>query len=326
MRHLLAIAIGFILDLLLGDPYDWPHPIRWIGMFIAALEAPLRRLFPKTPSGERMAGGLLVIVVSGVSITCAAGLLWVCALVSWWLALAVESVLCYQMLATKCLRDESMKVSHALEQGTLDDARHAVSMIVGRDTQQLDRAGVAKAAIETVAENVADGVIAPLLYMAIGGAPLGVFYKAVNTMDSMVGYKNETYRHFGTVAAKLDDVLNYVPARVSGVLMCLAAYAVRLDGAGAWRVFKRDRLAHSSPNSAHTEAACAGALGVQLAGNNYYFGTLVEKPTIGDATRPVETADIARANKLMYGTAFLGFLVAEILCAVLFIGWGGLPW
>ena len=326
MRHLIAIAIGFALDLILGDPYSWPHPIRWIGKLIAALEAPLRRMFPKSPGGERAAGVLLVIVVAGLSLACAAGLLWVCALVSWWLALAVESVMCYQMLATKCLRDESMKVARALEEGTLDDARKAVSMIVGRDTAALDEAGVAKAAIETVAENLADGVIAPLLYMAIGGAPLGVFYKAVNTMDSMVGYKNDRYRHFGTAAAKLDDVLNYIPARLAGVLMCLAAWFVRLDAGSAWRVFKRDRLAHSSPNSAHTEAACAGALGVQLAGSNYYFGKLVEKPTIGDATRPVEVADIARANRLMYATATLGLLVAGAICAALFLGWGGLPW
>ncbi|MBO4365089.1 MAG: cobalamin biosynthesis protein CobD [Eggerthellaceae bacterium] len=326
MRHVLAIAIGFALDLLLGDPYTWPHPIRWIGKLIAVLEKPLRKVFPKTASGERIAGGVLVVLVVGISFACAVGLLWACALLSWWLALVVESVLCYQMLATKALRDESMKVAHALEQGTLDDARKAVSMIVGRDTQSLDHAGVAKAAIETVAENVADGVIAPLLYMAIGGAPLGVLYKAANTMDSMVGYKNDTYRHFGTIAAKLDDVLNFVPARIAGLLMCLAALLVHQDARGAWRIFKRDRLAHSSPNSAHTEAACAGALGVQLAGSNYYFGKLVEKPTIGDATRAVETADIARANRLMYATASLGFLLAEIVCALLFLAWGGLSW
>ena len=326
MRHVLAMAIGFALDLLLGDPYTWPHPIRWIGKLIAALEQLLRKVFPKTPGGERFAGIALVVLVAGLSLACAAGLLWVCALVSWWLALVVESVLCYQMLATKCLRDESMKVANALEHGSLDDARHAVSMIVGRDTQRLDEAGVAKAAIETIAENVADGVIAPLLFMALGGAPLGVFYKAVNTMDSMVGYKNDRYRHFGTAAAKLDDLLNFIPARVAGLIMCLAARFTGLDGAGAWRVFKRDRLAHSSPNSAHTEAACAGALGIQLAGSNYYFGKLVEKPTIGDATRPVETADIARANRLMYATAFMGLIVSLVVCASLFLVLGGMAW
>ena len=222
--------------------------------------------------------------------------------------------------------DESTKVQRALEDGTLDDARQAVRMIVGRDVERLDRQGVAKAAVETVAENTSDGVVAPLLFMALGGAPLAVLYKAVNTMDSMVGYKNERYLHLGWAAAKLDDVLNWVPARVSGLVMCLVAPLVGLDGRSAWRVFRRDRLAHSSPNAAHTEAACAGALGVQLAGSNWYFGRLVEKPTIGDDLRPVEPADIARANGLMYATS-VAVLLAAVL-TVLAAGWvaGGFVW
>lgn len=326
MRHVLALAVGFALDLMVGDPYRLPHPIRWIGKLIDVLDGRLRVVAGDRVGAQRAAGVALVVLVAGISFACAVGLLWLCALVSWWLALVVESVMCYQMLATKGLRDESMKVAHALETGTIDEARHAVSMIVGRDTDRLDESGVAKAAIETVAENVADGVIAPLLYMAVGGAPLSVLYKAVNTMDSMVGYKNDVYRHFGTAAAKADDVLNFVPARIAGVLMCLAAPLAGQDGPGAWRMFKRDRRAHPSPNSAHTEAACAGALGVQLAGSSHYFGKLAEKPTIGDALRAVEVADIARSNKLMYATACLGLVLAEVICAALFIGWGGLPW
>jgi len=326
MRHCIAIALGFVLDLIIGDPYKLPHPIRWIGSLIAALEKVLRRVFSDSPRSLRVAGIVLVVLVAGISFACSALLLWVCGLVSWWLALIVESVMCYQMLATKSLRDESMKVARALESGNLQDSRYAVSMIVGRDTECLDETGVAKAAVETVAENVSDGVVAPLLYMAIGGAPLAVFYKAVNTMDSMVGYKNDAYRYFGTAAAKLDDVLNFIPARIAGVLMCLAARFTGMDAKGAWRIFRRDRLAHSSPNSAHTEAACAGALGVQLAGSNYYFGKLVEKPTIGDACRDVETEDIARSNRLMYATAVLGFVLAEAICCLLFVVWGGLPW
>lgn len=326
MRHFIAIAVGFVLDLIVGDPHSLPHPVRWIGALISALEKALRRVFGDTPGQLKAAGAVLVVLVAGISTGCAAVLLWLCGLASWWLALAVESVMCYQMLATRSLRDESMKVARALEGGSLEDGRAAVSMIVGRDTDRLDEAGVTKAAVETVAENVSDGVIAPLLFMALGGAPFGVFYKSVNTMDSMVGYKNDRYRHFGTAAAKLDDVLNFVPARVAGVLMCAAARLVGLDGKGAWRIFRRDRLAHSSPNSAHTEAACAGALGVQLAGNNYYFGKLVEKPTIGDPSRDVEVEDIARANKLMYATAVLGFALAEAVCFLLFGVWGGLPW
>ena len=320
MQHVLAMAIGFALDLILGDPHSMPHPVRWIGSFIAALEAPLRRAFPKTPVGERLAGALLVLVVAGVSFGCALLVLWLCGLVNWWLALAVESLLCYWMLATRSLRDESMAVARELERGDLPAARRAVGMIVGRDTDRLDEQGVTKAAVETVAENTSDGVIAPLLYMAIGGAPLAVLYKAVNTMDSMVGYKNERYRHFGTAAARADDVLNFVPARVAGALMCLAAPLAGLDGAGAWRIFRRDRLAHASPNSAHTEAACAGALGVQLAGGSWYFGKYVDKPTIGDPSRPVEVADIARANRLLFATAALGLAVSLALCAAIWLG------
>ena len=328
MQHLVAIALGFALDLVLGDPHSMPHPVRWMGSLISWLEQPLRGLFPATARGERVAGVVLVVVVAGVSFGCAVGLLWLCSRINSWLSLAVESVMCYQMLAVKSLRDESMAVSRALEAGDLPAARHAVSMIVGRDTDRLDEEGVAKAATETVAENTSDGVVAPLFYMALGGAPLAVLFKAVNTMDSMVGYKNERYRYFGTAAARVDDVLNFIPARLTGALMCLAAPLVGLDGAGAWRIFRRDRLAHSSPNSAHAEAACAGALGVQLAGGSFYFGAYVQKPTIGDALRTVECADIAKANRLLYATAVLGLLVCMLLCGVVWcvVGGTGFAW
>lgn len=315
-QHLMALAIGFALDLVVGDPHWLPHPIRLIGRLISGLERILRRVFSATPKGERIAGGVLVVLVCAISTACAIALLVLCGMVSPWLALAVESVMCYQMLATKALKDESMKVYDALAAGDLAAARTAVSMIVGRDVERLDAAGVTRAAVETVAENASDGVVAPLLFMAVGGAPLGVFYKAVNTMDSMVGYKNEKYRYFGTAAARFDDVLNFVPARLAGVLMVCAASIVRLDAKGAWRIFRRDRRKHASPNSAHTEAACAGALDVALAGDAWYFGKLVEKPTIGDALRPVEPADIVRANRLLYATASL----ALVLCLAL--SWG----
>ena len=312
-RHLLALLIGFVLDLLLGDPYRLPHPVRGIGRLIAALERALRARFPKTERGELRAGLVLVVLVLLIPTGLTALLLWLCGLLSPWLALAAEALLCYQLLAAKSLRDESMKVYAALEQGDLPGARHAVSMIVGRDTDRLDETGVAKAAVETVAENASDGVVAPLLFMALGGAAAGMLYKACNTMDSMVGYKNERYLYFGRVAARLDDVLNFLPARIAGLLMCLGAATEGFDGRGALRVFLRDRKNHKSPNSAHTEAACAGALGVQLAGDSYYFGQLVAKPTIGDADRPVEAADIARANLLMYATAVLS---VALFCAL----------
>ena len=318
-QHLMALAIGFALDLVVGDPHWLPHPIRLVGRLISGLERILRRVFPATPKGERAAGVVLVVLVCTISTACAIALLVLCGMASPWLALAVESIMCYQMLATKALKDESMKVYDALAAGDLAAARSAVSMIVGRDVERLDAAGVTRAAVETVAENASDGVVAPLLFMAVGGAPLGVFYKAVNTMDSMVGYRNEKYRYFGTAAARFDDVLNFVPARLSGVLMVCAASIARLDAKGAWRIFLRDRRKHASPNSAHTEAACAGALDVALAGDAWYFGKLVEKPTIGDPLRPIEPQDIVRANRLLYATASLSLVLCLALGWVIYV-------
>ena len=307
--HLLALLIGFCLDLLLGDPHWAPHPVRAIGALIAGLEKGLRRLFPKSPAGELTGGVVLVVLTLAIPTGLTVLLLWACRLVNPWLALAVESLLSYQLLATKSLAAESRKVYDALKTGDLDKARYAVSMLVGRDTASLDEAGVARAAVETVAENASDGVIAPLIFLAIGGAPLGMFYKAANTMDSMVGYKNDKYLYFGRAAAKFDDILNFFPARIAGVLMCLGSTAAGYDGKNAWRVFKRDRKNHKSPNSAHTEAACAGALQLRLAGPNFYFGKLVEKPYIGDDQRPIEALDILRSGRILYATAFFALLL-----------------
>ena len=231
----------------------------------------------------------------------------------WKLGLALESFWCYQILATKSLKVESDRVYIALKDKGLEAGRKAVSMIVGRDTQNLTEEGVTKAAVETVAENTSDGVIAPLFYMLIGGAVLGFTYKAINTMDSMVGYKNDKYQWFGTAAAKLDDVVNFIPARVSAVLMIAASYLTGMDGKNAARIFRRDRFNHKSPNSAQTEAVMAGALDVQLAGDAWYFGKLHKKPTIGDPVREMELLDIRRSHKLLYGTAMLGLILGIIL-------------
>ena len=306
---ILAVGLGFLLDLLLGEPHWLYHPIRLVGHLITGLETVLRRIFPGTESGELAAGGCLLVLTAGITSASAWGLLFLAGLVHPYVRFALETVMCYQLLATKSLRDETMKVYTALRAGDVEGARRAVSMVVGRDTAVLDDIGITKAAVETVAENTSDGIIAPLLFMVIGGAPLGYFYKAVNTMDSMVGYKNERYLYFGRTAAKFDDVVNWFPARLSAVLMVCAGGLLGMDAGNAWRIYVRDRYNHSSPNSAHTEAVTAGALQIQLAGNAYYFGKLYEKPTLGDADRPVEYEDIRRAGRLLYGTAVLALLV-----------------
>lgn len=318
MNHFLALLLGFLVDLLLGDPQWLPHPVQGMGWLITKLEPPLRRGFPKSDRGLLWAGGLLVLLVVGLTGLCTGLVLWLCGRIHPALRFAVEVLICWQILAAKSLRTESMRVIRALETGTLDDGRRAVSRIVGRDTEQLSEEEVIAAAVETVAENASDGILAPLLWAAVLGPAGGMCYKAVNTMDSMVGYKNDQYLFFGRAAAIFDDVCNFIPARVSGILMCLAAF-LGFDGKNAFRIFFRDRKNHKSPNSAHTEAACAGALGLQLGGTHLYFGKPVEKPTIGDPVRGIERADVKRANDLAFATAVLALLLFDVLPLVLTI-------
>ena len=307
---LFALCIGFCIDLLIGDPHGLPHPVAAIGHLISLLERLFRRLFPKTPGGERAAGACIWILTALIAAALPALLLWGCARVSVWQRLAVESVMCGQILAAKSLRDESMKVYDALESGDLAASRHAVSMIVGRDTDRLDDAAVTRAAVETVAENTSDGVVAPLLFLAIGGAPLGFFYKAVNTMDSMLGYVEPPYKNIGLVPARADDVVNYIPARLSALLMLTAGGLMGLDISAGWRIFRRDRRKHASPNSAQTESVCAGLLGLRLAGDAWYHGVLHKKEYIGDASREITHEDIPRACRLMTVTAVLTLLLS----------------
>ena len=325
--HIFAFIAGFVLDLLIGDPHFIPHPVRLIGSLISFCDKRLNcdagyNISEKKLNLIKYKRGMLlaftvifatfaisvIIIVAAYSINLYAGVI-------------AEAVMTWQILATKCLRVESMRVYDALRTDGVDAGRRAVSMIVGRDTSVLDAAGVTRAAVETIAENTSDGVIAPMLYTAIGGPVLGFVYKAVNTMDSMLGYKNDKYMYFGRFAARLDDVVNFIPARISAYLMIAAACigGRQFDGKNAYRIFKRDRFNHASPNSAQTESVCAGALRVQLAGDAVYFGKLVKKKYIGDGLREIEYEDIKRANRLMYITAFLCELISVAVMSLVLI-------
>lgn len=312
----MPLLLGFGLDCILGDPYALPHPIRLIGSTIARLEKLTRRALPNR---EGLAGALLAVIVLILSTLIPAVILALCYRLNIWLGMAIEGVFCYYLLAAKCLRDESMKVHAAIAKGDIEDARKAVSMIVGRDTDVLNERGIMKAAVETVAENTSDGVTAPMFYIMLGGAAAGFFYKAANTMDSMLGYKNKKYIKFGRFAAKLDDILNFIPSRITALIMVISAFVLGLDARNAYIIWRRDRFNHASPNSAQTEAVCAGALGIMLAGDAYYFGQLYKKKTIGDDLRSVENEDIVRANSLMYCTAAI-MLALCILTRILIFG------
>lgn len=315
------IMAGFILDLMLGDPVWLYHPVRMIGHLIAWLEKIIRGCLPETKSAERLGGFILVFFVIAVSAFVPAGILFFAYKQHLYLGTAAESFMCYQIFAVKSLKAESLRVYDALKLEGLEEGRRAVSMIVGRDTKHLTEEGVIKAAVETVAENTSDGVIAPMFYMAIGGAALGFAYKAVNTMDSMIGYKNDRYLYFGTAAARLDDFANYIPARLSAMLMILSSFFCGMDWRSAVSVYRRDRFNHKSPNAAQTEAVMAGALNVRLAGDAWYFGKLYEKPTIGDDIRKIGAEDIKRSHRLLYSTAASGMLLFLAVKVIIYVVW-----
>ena len=327
MEILPAALCGFLLDLLLGDPAWMPHPVVLMGRCVTALEKALRGVFPKTPAGERWAGRVLAAVLPlgtlGVSLLA----LGLCGMVHPALEFALSVLWSWQVLAARGLASESKHVYQALTRGTLEEARKAVGRIVGRDTGSLTEAGVARAAVETVAENFSDGVVAPMAYLLLGGAPLALCYKAVNTMDSMVGYKNERCLHFGRGAAKLDDAANYLPARLAALLLVGTAFLLGEDGKTAFQIWLRDRRNHASPNSAQTEAAMAGALGVRLAGPASYFGKRVDKPWIGGGLGEVQPRDILRADRLMlFGSALCLVLLAGARILILSTIGGNLAW
>lgn len=316
MRIILLMLGGFILDGIFGDPAWLVHPVVIMGKAITALEKFLRKRLPNTPEGERLGGRILAMALPVGTLLITGGVCWLFYRISPILGFAIELLWCAQALAAKGLAQESTNVYRELVKGDLPASRRAVSRIVGRDTAELTSEGVTKAAVETVAENASDGVIAPLFYMMLGGAPLALVYKAINTMDSMVGYKNEKYLNFGRAAAKLDDAANYLPSRIAALLWIASAALTGNDAKSAWRIWRRDRRKHASPNSAQTESACAGALNVQLAGPATYFGKYFDKPTIGDAVRAIEPKDILRANTMMYVASVLG-LAAAVLVRIL---------
>lgn len=307
------LVAGFLLDLLLGDPSWLYHPVRLMGKLITALESRLRKNLPRTVEKERLAGRILTLLCVLIALVAAEVLLVVATNLGPWVWFGAQTILCYQMIAARDLIAHSRRVGKGLKNNDLPAARQALSMIVGRDTQSLDEKAIVRGTVETVAENTSDGVVAPLFYMTLGGATMGVVYKMINTLDSMVGYKNEKYFNFGRFAAKLDDIAGWIPSRFGALCMIAAAGLCGLSARGAARIWQRDKRNHPSPNSAQTEAACAGALGIRLGGSSVYGGVLVPKPTIGDDIRPPQVEDIGGANRLMVLTS----LIALILCSLL---------
>lgn len=312
---MISLVIGYVLDLIIGDPQGFFHPIRSIGQLISFTENKLRKNC-KDAGHERKAGVILWLTVVCISFAVPFVILYMAAKINYALAVIVESIMCYFILATKSLKDESMKVYSSLKNNNLNEAKKNLSFIVGRDVEGLNESSVAKAAIETVAENTSDGVTAPIFYILLGGAPLGFMYKAINTLDSMVGYKNKKYINLGRFSAIADDVANYIPSRLTAYVMIVASCVLKLNYKNAYKIYKRDRYNHKSPNSAQTESVCAGALNIMLGGDNYYGGILVSKPTIGDNIRAVEAEDIKLTNNLMYATSLI-FLITGVLLACL---------
>lgn len=306
---MLSYTIGLVLDFIIGDPNNPFHPVRMIGALGSKLENITRRVFKNLKiSGFITWLGVILItfLVNSLIVRLAFS-------ISYILGIIIEGILLYFCISSKGLKVEGLKVIKVLESGDIKGARKQLSYIVGRDTEVLDEEGIIRAVIETVAENTSDGIIAPLLFGALGGAPLAMTYKAVNTCDSMFGYKNDKYIDFGFVPAKMDDLFNYIPARLTGYLVIFAAFILALDYKNSYRIYKRDRYNHTSPNSAHPESAVAGALGIRLGGTNYYFGKIVEKPTIGDKNKVIEISDLYKTNNILLVVTLLGFSVGLII-------------
>lgn len=313
---MIQILIGYCTDLLIGDPYFLFHPVRWIGNLISNLENMLNRggVFQRKIKGYILVG-LVISITFGISFALLTLATWIHPL----LAIALEAFMIFQILATKSLDFETKKVFKALKNKDLDLARREISFLVSRDTDQMTEEDILKAAIETIAENLADGIISPMIFVFVGGAPLGWLYKSVNTMDSMIGYKNERYNDFGYAAAKLDDVLNYIPARLTSVFILIAGAILKLDLRNGIKILRRDKRNHSSPNSAYPESAVAGLLRIQLGGKATYFGKTSIKATMGDYLKPIDLEDLRRTSRILYSTSIIAFVVLFVVKYGVFI-------
>ncbi len=309
--NLLSIYTGYALDLIIGDPYSFPHPVRFIGKLISFVEKQIRKI-TSSDRGLKIAGFFLWFVVVGITLGSTSIVLRLFEF-NKIVYFAVNSILIYTTLATKCLKDESIKIYKVLKTGDLEKSRIQLSYIVGRDTTNLSEKEIVRATVETVAENTVDGIIAPLFYGFIGGAPLAMAYKAINTLDSTVGYKNDKYYYLGYASAKIDDIANYIPARLGVILLSFGSLFVGFNFKNALKIGIRDRKNHKSPNCAFSEGAVAGALGIQLGGTNVYFGKEVYKPTIGDKNREIEIEDIVRTNKIMYSSSIISIIIFTAL-------------
>lgn len=307
---MIELTIGFILDLIFGDPNNPFHPVRGIGWLASNLETLARMIFKNL---LKFAGFIVWIFTVLITFLINFGIIYILKKINIYFGIIFEGILIYFCISSKGLVVEGLKVISFLLKDDIDGARKQLSFIVGRDTKNLDKQGIIRAVVETIAENMADGVIAPLFYAGIFGAPVSMIYKAVNTMDSMFGYKNDKYKEFGYFPAKLDDIFNYIPARITGIIIVISAAILHYDYKNSFRIYKRDRYNHTSPNSAHPEAAMAGALGVQLGGANYYFGKLVHKPTIGDKVKEIEVKDVDKTCNVLYLSSFIGYLMAMII-------------
>lgn len=311
----MELTIGFILDLLIGDPNNPFHPVRGIGLLASKLETIFRKLLKNS---LKIAGLIVWMITIILTFAITYGIIFVCMKINKYLGIIVQGIIIYFCISAKGLVVEGYKVIKYLNEGNIEKSRKQLSYIVGRDTESLDSKGITRAVIETIAENMSDGVIAPILFAGIFGAAGSMAYKAVNTMDSMFGYKNEKYIKFGYFPAKFDDLFNYIPARVTGILIIISSFFLKRDYKNSFKIYKRDRYNHTSPNSAHPEAAMAGALDIQLGGANYYFGKIVEKPVIGDKIKEIEINDVKKTAEILYLSAVMGFILMVIIKFIIY--------